>query len=416
MRIGLVCYAYPPQRGTGGIGTYMFRLAGALGAAGHEVHVVAGPSDLAPTPQVNVTLHRVDANFDLKSRSRALRWLFWRTAAPLMAWMQPRVWHLLRWTLAAERGILEVDQKFGLDVIETAEFAGNAYTAGRLGRWPIHIRMHCPWELFVRINRMPYNPMHKLLDHFERLCVARYADAVTAPSEAMKREAEKDWKLRRPIEVIPNFMDVPMNAPALPDEQLPPRIVCIGRLEPLKGQDTLARAFALVADEHPTAELHLVGPDSWGGKQTFAELLTRIVPEAATRARIVLHGQSTLDQCEVHVKSATIAVVPSIGFESFSLTALEAMAAGRPIIVCRTGALPELIDHERTGLVTDAGNAFQMSKALDRLLSDGALRGRLASEAHADARLRFDSAVVLPRIMETYAGAMAHHRAHRRGR
>ena len=40
MRVGLVSYEYPPQQGLGGVGTYMFRLAGALGRAGHEVHVI----------------------------------------------------------------------------------------------------------------------------------------------------------------------------------------------------------------------------------------------------------------------------------------------------------------------------------------------------------------------------------------
>jgi len=47
MRIGLVSYEYPPQRGLGGVGTYTFRLAGALGKAGHEVIVLAGPTEEA---------------------------------------------------------------------------------------------------------------------------------------------------------------------------------------------------------------------------------------------------------------------------------------------------------------------------------------------------------------------------------
>ena len=48
MRIGLISYEYPPQQGLGGVGTYFFRLAGALGHAGHDVHVVTGPSDRPP--------------------------------------------------------------------------------------------------------------------------------------------------------------------------------------------------------------------------------------------------------------------------------------------------------------------------------------------------------------------------------
>src|SRR5437016_952609 len=61
MRIALVSYEYPPQQGLGGVGSYMFRLAGALGQAGHEVHVIAGPSTFEPVDQPNVRLHRISA-------------------------------------------------------------------------------------------------------------------------------------------------------------------------------------------------------------------------------------------------------------------------------------------------------------------------------------------------------------------
>src|SRR4051794_11168493 len=81
MRIGLLSYEYPPQQGLGGVGTYMFRLAGALGRDGHEVHVLAGPSTFPAVPQPNVHLHRIAAQHEIESDSRALRWLYWRAFA-----------------------------------------------------------------------------------------------------------------------------------------------------------------------------------------------------------------------------------------------------------------------------------------------------------------------------------------------
>src|SRR5207247_4610228 len=116
---------------------------------------------------------------------------------------------------------------------------------------------------------------------------------------------------------------------------------------PLKGQDTLARAFALVAKKNPRAELWILGPDRWG-KTSFADLLPRIVPDAGIRARIFMPGLVPLSSMGEHVRGARLAVIASIGFESFSYSTLEAMAAARPTIVTRTGALPELIEHEKT--------------------------------------------------------------------
>src|SRR3954463_2583628 len=78
MRIGLVSYEYPPQRGLGGVGTYTFRLAGALGRAGHQVVVLAGPTEDVDTPQPNVTLHRIPARYEPALNFRGLRFLYWR--------------------------------------------------------------------------------------------------------------------------------------------------------------------------------------------------------------------------------------------------------------------------------------------------------------------------------------------------
>ena len=405
MRIGLVCYAYPPQRGTGGVGTYMFRLAGALGRAGHQVHVISGPSDRPNVEQNNVTIHRVAARFDLKTRNKAISWVYWNTLARLAGWAHPSIWHLIRWDLASETAIREVDRTHGLDLIEVPEFAGNGWMAGRIHRWPILCRMHCPWELFCRINRVPANPMNRILGMLERNVIANYADGITAPSVAMKAEAERSWTLRRPIRIIPNFMDVPEIPAPLPPEDGPQRIVCVGRIERLKGQDMLARAFAMIAPRHPRAELVIVGPDSWGGNVPFTELLKQFIPDPAIRARVQMTGMATLQEIEKHLRSARIAVVASNGFESFSLSALEGMAAARPMVVTSTGALPELIEHEKTGLVVTAGSALEMALALDRYLSDRTFSEQCATATHAAARYKYDTRKVLPQMLDSYQEA-----------
>src|SRR5947207_10517860 len=305
MRVGLVSYEYPPQQGMGGVGTYMFRLAGALGRAGHEVHVITGPSDLCPVQQQNVILHRIAAEFEPNDASRIVRWVYWHAIAGPMGRCNPIIWHWLRWNLASHDAIRRIDAEHPFDVVEAPEHAANGWMAGKIHRWPIVVRMHCPWELFVRINRVPFNPMNRLMSMLERRTVANYADCVTVPSEAMRREVSKSWKLRRAPMLIPNFMDVPGAPARLPDDSGVQRIVCAGRIEPLKGQDTLARAFAIVAKKYPKAELWILGPDRWG-KSSFAELLVKIVPDAAIRSRIHMPGQVPLAEMGEDLKNARI--------------------------------------------------------------------------------------------------------------
>jgi glycosyltransferase involved in cell wall biosynthesis len=402
MRIGLVTYEYPPQRGLGGVGTYMFRLAGALADAGHEVHVIAGPSHLPNTDQPNVTIHRIPAQHDIATRSRIARWLYWHAFAKLMDWIHPAIWHWLKWDLASFTAIRQLHKLHRFDLIEVPEHAANGWMAGKIHAWPIIVRIHCPWNLFVRINRFRANPLHRLLSYLEHRTLATVPDAITVPSMAMKQAIDHSWHLRRPPRIIPNFIHVPPSLDPLPAEDALQIILCVGRLEPLKGQDLLVRAFAKIANQFPRAILRLVGPDRWPGKTPFTDLLAHWIPDPNIRARIHLVGTVPLESIPSVFHDASIAVVPSRGFESFSFAALEAMAYGRPLIASHIGALPELIDHELSGLLIPPNSVTALATAIDRLLRNRRDCERFASAAHQVALDRYDTPRVLPQILKAY--------------
>lgn len=402
MRIGLVTYEYPPQQGLGGVGSYMFRLAGALGQAGHEVHVIAGPSHLPPVEQPNVHLHRIPAQHILSNANRAMRWLYWRGFARLMNWMHPAIWHWIKWDMASFDAIEQLHAAHPLDLIEVPEHAANGWMAGKIHRWPIILRIHCPWNLFVRVNRFPFNPMHRVLAHLEKQTVATVPDCITVPSRAMQVELSRTWRMRRPPRIVPNFIDVPETAAPLPAEDGVQNIVCIGRIEPLKGQDILVRAFDIVARKHPRARLQIVGPDRWPGRHRFTELLTRLSPDPAIRARIDLLGTIPLGQIPCILRNARMAVIASRGFESFSFAALEAMAYARPLVATHVGAIPELIQPEQNGLIVPPEDPALLASAMDRMLQDRHGSEEFARAGHELARERYHTPRVLPQIMSAY--------------
>lgn len=84
-------------------------------------------------------------------------------------------------------------------------------------------------------------------------------------------------------------------------------------------------------------------------------------------------------------------VHPSRG-EGFGLAVAEAMLAELPVVVSDEGALPELVRHNQTGLIFQAGNADDLSEMIQRLLEDNALRMQLGRRARADALERFTPA------------------------
>jgi glycosyltransferase involved in cell wall biosynthesis len=404
MRIGLVSYEYPPQSGFGGVGTYVYRLAGALGRAGHEVVVLAGPTDVATEwPQPNVTLHRIEAYYD-PPRIPGMRFLWWKVIAKYLEKFHRIVWHWLKWNMASGPALLKIHERTPLDVIEAPEHAANGLFAGRMRRWPMVIRLHGPWDLFFGINRTKGAALNRLLTFLERRS-CDYADVLTAPSRTMAAFMHDRWRLPTMPTPVPNFMDVPEHAAPLPPAEDAQRIVCAGRLERFKGQDTLVKAFARIAVKHPKAELVLIGPDQWSTKFTFSQWVDRIVPDPDIRRRIHLPGPQPLEQVQEALRGAAVAVVCSSGFESFSFSTLEAMAWARPIIGSRVGAVPELLDHGKCGLTAAPGNVPQFAEALETLLSDRALCERLGGAAHEKARRYYDTVAVLPVFVETFERA-----------
>ncbi len=401
MRIGLVSYEYPPQRGLGGVGTYTFRLAGALGKAGHEVVVLAGPSEGAEFDQPNVTVHRLPARYDPPVTLRGVKFLYWRVFARLMDSANPLVWHWLRWDLASLPALAEIHRATPLDVIEAPEHAANGLLTGLSRNWPMVLRVHGPWDLFFAINRNDGAALNNLLAGLEKQSL-QYAQVTTVPSRSMGNFITRRWHLEHRPVVVPNFMDVPASRPPLPDEAEPQRIVCAGRLERFKGQDVLVSAFAMIAAKHPRAQLLLIGPDQWSRKHRFGDLIQQLVPNEAIRSRIELRGPQPLVSTQEELRRAAMAVVPSTGFESFSFSTLEAMAAGRPTIVSRIGAMPELLDYGRCGIIVSPGDTRDLALALDRLLSDRELRENFAACAHERARDVYDTQAVLPEFVSTY--------------
>lgn len=414
MRIGLVSYEYPPQSGFGGVGTYCFRLAGALGRAGHEVVVLAGPTEpeLVERPQANVTLHRIPARYAPTSRLPGVRFAFWRLAA-LFDRAHPIVWHWMKWNLASGAALSRIDAQTPLDVIEAPEHAANGLLVGRMRRWPTVIRIHGPWDLFFGINRTAGVGMNRLLTWLEQRSMD-YADVVTAPSRTMAAFMGEKWRLAETPVALPNFMDVPAAPAPLPAAGEAQRIVCAGRLERFKGQDTLVKAFARIAADHPRAELVLIGPDHWEKRRTFSQVVDQLVHNPEIRKRVRLTGAIPLAEVQKHLRGAAIAVICSSGFESFSFSTLEAMAAARPIVGSRVGAVPELLDHGRCGLTAAPGDVAQFAEALDRLLSDRALCLRLSLAAHARARKCYDTQAVLPGFVKVFEEARKRFRERKR--
>jgi glycosyltransferase involved in cell wall biosynthesis len=150
-------------------------------------------------------------------------------------------------------------------------------------------------------------------------------------------------------------------------------ILCVGRLVHLKGQTLLIDAVRRLREDGVDAHLTLVGD---GPKRADLEARAQSlgVADAVTFAGAV--GQ---DRIGAFYEAADVFALPSMA-EGLPVVLMEALAAELPAVSSRTMGIPEILEHERTGLLITPGRLDELVAALERLLADPELRRRLGAE------------------------------------
>jgi glycosyltransferase involved in cell wall biosynthesis len=122
-------------------------------------------------------------------------------------------------------------------------------------------------------------------------------------------------------------------------------------------------------------------------------------------------GRLSRDQVLAEMRGAMALVIPSIWYEGFPVSVVEAFATGLPVIASNIGALPELIKHEKTGLVFEAGDARGLSDAVLRLARDSDLRSKLRSNCRTEFVELYGEERNLQLLMSIYEAALKRRRA-----
>lgn len=140
-----------------------------------------------------------------------------------------------------------------------------------------------------------------------------------------------------------------------------PRLLCVGRLIPIKGHIVLLRAFAAAKREIPALELEIAGR---GPLEPALRALTRELG-VADSVRFLGH----VAPIQQAIERAAIVVVPSMG-EGFGMVALEAMERARPVIAASIGGLGELVRHGETGFLVSPGESEPLRAGIVELAGD----------------------------------------------
>jgi glycosyltransferase involved in cell wall biosynthesis len=184
----------------------------------------------------------------------------------------------------------------------------------------------------------------------------------------------------------------------VPDDAAPFTVAVLGRIADWKGQDVLVRALA----EPALAEIGAVGliaGDAYPGEA--APDIAALATQLGVSDRVQLLGFRR-DPAEVFSISDVVAV-PSTRPDPLPNSAIEALAAGIPVVAAAHGGLPEIVRDRTIGLLVRPGDHVALAQALRELADDPQRRAAMGAAAAADARERFGSERMLDEVEGVYA-------------
>ncbi len=225
--------------------------------------------------------------------------------------------------------------------------------------------------------------------------VARLAGLQIAISEGLARYlAETEGYDEEAFEIVHYGIAAGPEPTASPGGS---RLLCVGRLVPVKGHDTLLRAFAVARRELPGLTLDIAGDGPLRGE------LETLAGGLSLGGAVRFLGR--VETVATEMANAAAVVVPSLG-EGFGMAALEAAERGRPVIASAVGGLPEIVDDGRTGVLVRPGDVQALAGAVVTLVRDPERATAMGAAARERVLAEFSLARCADRTDALYRAAL----------
>ena len=403
LRVLVLAYRGNPH--SGGQGVYTRYLAKELVELGHEVDVLSGP----PYPEMDGTGARLYElpGMDLYRPQRPFRphrfprdrydWL----ELGLMstgAFAEPRPWSLRANAWIAAQGdrwdVVHDNQCLGTGMVKMAERLPLLATVHH----PITVdkklelaEIRNPWQQFTKRRWYSFLGMQKrVLKDLPRLITV---------SQTSRRDIIDQFGVHpERIDVVPVGVDQEIFRPRPEVETVPGRILAVISSDvPLKGLAYLLEAVAKLRTEVPHAHLVVIGRMRPEDPSRKTAVRFGLGPDAVT-----FTGNISYEEMIRLYGTAELACVPSL-YEGFSLPAIQAMAAGLPLVCTNAGAVPEVAGtHGETALIVEPGDAGALAGALKRVIEEPGLGTHLSTNARARVLDRFTWAAMARQTADQY--------------
>ncbi len=381
MKILLLTSDFLPN--VGGMATHALELARAHAGNGHHVHLVHpvyGSGERRIEEMEGFTVHKLFVDNQT-----------------------PKIKHLV-YIREVRKYILALHGNMRFDVLHWHDLTPNCWTTYTLRKslplvWTNHSSNYL--EMFESAGGR--RKIRLFLGH---------ADAIISPSRELYEKSAATGIAPERNFYIPNGVDAekfrPGNSFGVIDKDYgldpsKPVVICPRRLEPKNGVEYFIRAIPLVRKEMPDVQFLIVG----GGFPEERSRFEQMLADAGQSRGVVFTGNVPNTSMPRFYALSTIATLPSL-MEATSISGLEAMASGLPLVGTNIGGIPEIIEDGSSGLLVEARNPGQLAEAYLRLLRDESLRAKLGEGARKRVEAEFAWPEIARRSIEVYTTAIRH--------
>jgi glycosyltransferase involved in cell wall biosynthesis len=304
-----------------------------------------------------------------------------------------------KWDWAAVAEIRKLLVKHNVDILHAHGYKADLYACA------------AGWSNRVKLMATSHNWTGKTLSMrayavVDRLALGRFEEVIVV-SDAVGATLRRWGVAASKVSTIPNGVDLERfrgAAPVLRNEiaaEGQALVGFVGRLVSDKGGMLLIRAARQVLAIYPKTKFVLVGEGA--ARQEWETLSTQL-----GISEYVSFAGMREDMPGVY-ESLDIVVLPSL-VEALPMCLLEAMAAGKPVIATRVGAVPKLVNSEETGLLLDPGDVDGLAGAILRLLRDPELASRLGENGRAHVARHYSAEAMGRSYIGKYQQMLGRHR------
>jgi glycosyltransferase involved in cell wall biosynthesis len=416
LRVALLTYRGKPH--CGGQGIYTRHLSKALTDLGHHVEVFSGPPYpvvdekvvlhelpsldlwehypfLLPKPSEVKTLVDVgEAAITAFTGTFSEPWAFSKRAARAIIPRQHE-FDIVQDNQCLGTGLLDM-QKAGIPILGTIH---HPITVDR------EIDMAAATTTFKRFGARRFYAFTKMQSRVAQRLPRIMTVSENSFADIVRTHGVDPDKMR----VVNVGVDPELFRPLPHVQRVPGRLMTTSSSDvPMKGLVHLLEAVAKLRTERPEVQLTVIGKPTPDG--AVARAITRFGIEDAVH---FVSGVSDERIVELYAE-AEIAVVPSL-YEGFSLPAIEAMAAGAPVVATTGGAIPEVVGRDgTTAALVPPGDAGALAHAIGELLDDPARRESIGRLGRARVAERWSWKVTAEQTVEQYREVLAASAAGRR--